>query len=250
MSRRTLALTGAASAIAYVCGVIVTGSLGSQRLLLLDGLAPPPSYHYVQTPPGMAPSKRPYAGTFTVRLGRGKSRVYAFSTKDQQVYILLGPGAVPPRPGQQRLEIHVQPLAPSGFPEPGGNLAVDGNVYRVVARYLPGGDLLARFARPGMTLHLVYPVEASKPGARHVMLYAHDRSRWQPVGGHDLGVQQQVSLRTTRLGYYAVGGPPLARPGASPVAYAEAALAALVVAVLAVLIFLEGRTRRRRKRAG
>ena len=240
MTKRGALAMGLLAVVGYVTAGWITGLWADRPVPLLDGLAPPPTYRYVQTPAGRAPGKQPYSGRFTVRLSAGGSSVYAFTTRDQQVSITLVPRALPVMAGQKRVIFTITPLAPDGFPPPPQGKGIDGNVYRILARYEPGGKLLAKLARPAH-LGLAYPAQATTRTPQHFLVFSRDGKRWADIGGDDALVFQGVRKHVERLGYFAVAGPPVSSGTRSPWQTWAGIGVVIIVAGLVIAIFRVGR---------
>lgn len=239
MTRRRVLVLGVIATLAYASTAWVMALWTGRSVPLLDGLAPPPIYRYVETPAGRAPSKPPYSGKFSVGLTTKGSSVYAFTTRDQQVNLILTPGAIPSATGQKVVKFTITPLGPSAFPPAPDGKGVDGNVYHLTATYEPGGHSVETLAHPAH-LGLVYPAQATTRKPSHSLLFSSDRSGWTNIHGDDALISQGVRKDITRLGYYAVAGPPIASAGSSPWER-WAGIAALTIAViLAVAIFRVG----------
>ena len=142
-SRSGLALLAGVGIVAlYLAGAAVSGRASIlARRPLLDGLAPPTPYRWVNPPPDLAASNKPPASTrFNLELAPEGSQLGAFSTSDGQVNLVLSQGAVPPRAGQTGVEVTVDPVDPATLgPVPSG-LVGAGNAYRIQAGYQPSGD--------------------------------------------------------------------------------------------------------------
>lgn len=240
-----VAAVGLGAALLYVAGSWVTSHVSGRPAPLLDGLAPPPNYRYVETPAGMASSKEPFGGSFSVPLGRHGSNVYAFATKDQQVSLTLASGAIPATGGARRVRFSIEPLGPSKFPAPPTGMTIDGNVYRITATYQPSGTAIRHLARP-VRLHLVYPAEATTKRPVHSLLYSPDGKTWRDVHGTDFLIGQSVKKRISSLGYFAVGGPSTSTSSSTLWEKVGAVLVAVVVILLIVVIFRPGRWGRSR----
>src|SRR5206468_635193 len=141
------------------------------RRPILDGFAPPPPYQWVSPPPGVAAGNdKPTGGSFRVRFGaNGTSRADVLSTSDIQVTLILSGGTFPPETGETSALVTIQPFAPSKFAAPPSGLGVDGNVYRLRAKYQPGGGGIETLAKP-VQLTMVYPPSSDGLVHRHAVL--------------------------------------------------------------------------------
>jgi hypothetical protein len=217
VSRPAVALLAGLAVVAlYLAGAAVSGRASIlARRPLLDGLAPPTPYRWVNPPPGLAAANKPPASTrFTVDLGANGSQLGAFSTSDGQINLVLSEGAVPAQPGQRGVEVAVEPVDPATLgPVPEGLVAA-GNAYRVQARYQPSGaevDTLGGQSSVGMVYPLLTTAVANPGG--HVVLSSADGRAWERLPSTDTPGTHQVSAGLTRTGYVLVGVPPSAAEG-------------------------------------
>jgi hypothetical protein len=206
-------LAGVGVVALYLAGAAVSGRASIlARRPLLDGLAPPTPYRWVNPPPDLAASNKPPASTrFTVELTATGSRLGAFSTSDGQINLVLSEGAVPARPGQTGVEVAVDPVDPATLgPAPSG-LVVAGNAYRIQASYQPSGDEVEALGGQS-SVGLVYPLLATAvadPGGHRVLSSADGRT-WEVLPSTDTPGTHQVSARLSRTGYVQVGVAPSA----------------------------------------
>jgi hypothetical protein len=206
-------LAGLAVVLLYLGGAVVSGRASMlARRPLLDGLAPPTPYRWVNPPPELAAANKPPASTrFSVDLGANGSQLGAFSTSDGQLNLVLSEGAVPPRPGQTGVEVSVDPVDPATLgPVPEGLVAA-GNAYRVRATYRPSG-VEAEALGGQSSVGLVYPLlttSVANPGG-HVVLSSADGRAWEPSPSTDTPSTHQVSAGLPRTGFVLVGVPPSA----------------------------------------
>jgi hypothetical protein len=197
----------------YLAGAAVSGRASIlARRPLLDGLAPPTPYRWVNPPPDLAASNKPPASTrFTLELAPEGSQLGAFSTSDGQVNLVLSQGAVPPRSGQTGVEVTVDPVDPATLgPVPSGLVAA-GNAYRIQAGYQPSGDKVGALGGQS-SVGLVYPLltTAVADTGGHQVLSSADGRAWEVLPSTDTPGTHQVSARLTRTGYVMVGVPPSA----------------------------------------
>jgi hypothetical protein len=206
-------LAGLAVVLVYLGGAVVSGRASIlARRPLLDGLAPPTPYRWVNPPPELAAANKPPASArFTVDLGPNGSQLGAFSTSDGQLNLVLSEGAVPPRPGQSGVEVTVEPVDPAPLgPVPDGLVAA-GNAYRIRAAYRPSGVEVETLGGQ-CSVGLVYPLlsnAVANPGG-HVVLSSADGRAWEPLPSTDTPGTHQVSAGLPRTGYVLVGVPPSA----------------------------------------
>jgi hypothetical protein len=213
-SRSGLALLAGVGIVAlYLAGAAVSGRASIlARRPLLDGLAPPTPYRWVNPPSDLAASNKPPASTrFTLELTPEGSQLGAFSTSDGQVNLVLSQSAVPPRAGQTGVEVMVDPVDPATLgPVPSG-LVSAGNAYRVQAGYQPSGDKVEALGGQS-SVGLVYPLltTAVADTGGHQVLSSADGRAWEALASTDTPGTHQVSARLSRTGYVMVGVPPSA----------------------------------------
>ncbi|HEX2375043.1 MAG TPA: hypothetical protein VHO93_13765 [Actinomycetota bacterium] len=212
-------LAGVGVLLVYLAGAALSGRASIlARRPLLDGLAPPTPYRWVNPPPDLAASNKPPASTrFTVELTETGSRLGAFSTSDGQINLVLSEGAVPPRSGQRGVEVAVDALDPATLgPVPSG-LVGAGNAYRIQASYQPSGDQVETLGGQS-SVGLIYPLlttAVADPGGHQVLSSADGRA-WERLPSTDTPGTHQVSARLPRTGYVQVGVAPAAGGSADP----------------------------------
>lgn len=258
-TRSGLALLAGFGIIAlYLAGAAVSGRASVlTRRPLLDGLAPPTPYRWVNPPPELAASnKAPASARFTLDLTPEGSQLGAFSTSDGQINLVLSEGAVPARSGQTGVEVTVDPVDPATLgPVPSG-LVTAGNAYRIQASYQPSGEEVQALGGQS-SVGLLYPLLATAvadPGGHQVLSSADGRA-WEALQSTDTPGTHQVSAGLARTGYVVVGVAPSAgESGTDPrnrILLVGTGVAIVVVAT-AVVLRLRERSRpappRRRKR--
>jgi hypothetical protein len=246
--RRRLALLAGVGVVAlYLAGAAVSGRASIlHRRPLLDGLAPPTPYRWVNPPPDLAASNKPPASTrFTVELTAEGSRLGAFSTSDGQINLVLSEGAVPARPGQRSVEVAVEPLDPTTLgPVPSG-LVTAGNAYRIQASYQPSGAEVEALGGQS-SVGLVYPLlstAVADPGGHQVLLSPDGRA-WEALPSTDTPGTHQVSAGLSRTGYVQVGVAPTGGGSGDPrnrILLIGTGIAVVIVAAALVLRLREGR---------
>jgi hypothetical protein len=251
---------GLAVALVYAATAILSGHLSPlSRGPLLDGLAPPTAYRWVEPPPELAATnQKPTPGTFTVKLGNDGSKTAVFTTDDAQVTVILPEGSFADAEGQRIVEVTVEPLA-GATAHPDDPLRVVGNVYRVEAAYQPSGAA-AKLANPAGVV-IVYPPLANDHGG-HSIIWSRSGERWKALDTDDLPSIQQAGADVDELGYLSVAGQPASPTGSgtsgggSSVATIAIVVALIVLAVVAAVLLRRGSTskdreleqRRRRRR--
>jgi hypothetical protein len=213
---RLVLLAGVGIVVLYLAGAVVSGRASIlARRPLLDGLAPPTPYRWVNPPPDLAAGNKPPASTrFTVELTANGSRLGAFSTSDGQLNLVLSEGAVAARPGQTGVEVAVDPVDPATLGAAPSGLVVAGNAYRIRATYRPSGRKVEALGGQS-SVGLVYPLLATAvadPGGHQVLSSADGRA-WEALASTDTPGTHQVSARLARTGYVQVGVAPGAGSG-------------------------------------
>jgi hypothetical protein len=237
---------GAGLALAVVYGVTAlwSGHLSPlARRPLLDGLAPPTAYRWVQPPPELAATnQKPTPGTFTVKLGNDGSKTAVFTTDDAQVTVILPAASFANAEGQRSVEVTVEPLA-GAIAHPEDPLHVVGNVYLIDATYQPSGDV-AKFASVA-TVVLVYPLLANDHGS-HAIIWSKTGEQWKALDTDDLLSIQQAGADMRELGYVSVAGQPASPTadgtsgGGSSVATIAIVAGLIVLAVVAAVLLRKG----------
>lgn len=242
MSARRLAIaTGLTVAATYVASALLSGHLSPiARRPLLDGLAPPAPYRWVEPPPELAASNVvPEPQEFRVAVGRAGSDTAVLTTSDAQVTVVLAEGAFEAAAGQRAVTVRIEPLAPSAVEAPDPPRRIAGNVYRVQAAYRPSGDPAPLTI--GAQVILTYPQLANVHGG-HEVVVSSDGASWTALETSDFPNIVQVDATTDVLAYVAVTAPPATSPsptrgGVVPVATIAiaASIAVLVIALVVVL---------------
>jgi hypothetical protein len=216
---RLVLLAGVGIVVLYLAGAVVSGRASIlARRPLLDGLAPPTPYRWVNPPPDLAAGNKPPASTrFTVELTANGSRLGAFSTSDGQLNLVLSEGGVAVRPGQTGVEVAVDPVDPATLGAAPSGLVVAGNAYRIRASYRPSGRKVEALGGQS-SVGLVYPLLATAvadPGG-HVVLSSADGRTWEQLPSTDTPGTHQVSAGLKRTGYVQVGVAPSQGSGSDP----------------------------------
>jgi hypothetical protein len=223
--------------LAYLAGAAVSGRDDPlARRPLLDGLAPPPPYHWVRPPPELAAgNKPPSSARAVVRLTASGSEVSAISTSDGQASLVLEANAIPPSPGQREVAVTITPVDPDTLaPAPQG-LLLAGNAYRIRFAYRPSGKAATLSGRP--TAALAFPllsVPISSP-FDYIMLASPDGKAWTRQASTATPGSHQVGATLPTPGYVVAAVPPAppaapASPNGVPLIAGLAGAAVLVVA--------------------
>lgn len=250
MSVRARALAaGLGVAIVYVAMAMASGQLSPlARRPLLDGLAPPTAYRWVEPPPELADTnQKPAPGTFGVNLGKEGSETAVLTTDDAQVTLILPEGSFAPTPRQRSVEVTVEPVAPSSVAAPEAPLRMVGNVYLLRAAYAPSGDD-ASLANPS-TIVLVYPLLANDHST-HSMIWSRNGKRWSTLQTDDLPSIQQAGADVDRLGYVSVAGEPASPTAGGSGSNGSSIGTIAIVTGFVVLAIVAAIVLRRRRRVG
>jgi hypothetical protein len=225
-------LFGALVVAVYVVGAAISTQLspfGTQPVL--DGLAPPPPYRWVDPPPDLAAAnKKPFGGTFPLKFTGGRSEAGAFTTRDSQLSMILDPGALPATGNPSGASVSITPLGTAAGYGPSG-YTIDGNVYRIEIKERPSGDRLKRFAKPQRVI-LVYPADHSFVKPKHLIAVSGDGASWTTLETDDSTVQQQSSALIRSPGLIAVVTPIKSESSSKAVW--------VILSVVAVLVLLAG----------
>ena len=237
---------GVALAIVYAASALLSGHLSPlARRPLLDGLAPPTAYRWVEPPPALAATnKAPTPLSLQVGLKSSGSETAVPTTDDAQVTLILPKGAFAAAQGQRSVEVTVEPVGPSTVSPPDAPLHVIGNVYRLRATYTPSGKNAKLEALS--TVVLVYPLLANDHGA-HTVIWSSNGKRWAPLKTDDLPSIQQAGGNLDGFGYVAVAGQPASPTAAGSSGGGSTATIAIVaglVLLAAIAAYLLRRSRR------
>jgi hypothetical protein len=252
---RTIA-AGVAVVALYTGSAWISGQLSPlARRPLLDGLAPPTPYRWVDPPPELASTNlAPAPGTFRVGLGNRGSETAVLTTSDAQVTLILPKGSFPPTEGARALEVSIEPLAASAVDPPTPPLEIVGNVYRLEATEFPSGEPAELVAEARVVL--TYPFSTgAHPG--HTIVHSSDGASWTTSDTNDLPSIQQADAPIDGLGYVAVARdttatsvPGIADGESSSVATIVIAAGLVVLAVAAALTLWGPSIRRGKKVSG
>src|SRR5262245_36842249 len=194
---------GVAVAIAYLASTFLSGHLSPlARRPLLDGLAPPTAYRWVEPPPGLAgTNKQPENLSVDIGFGKNGSKTSVPTTGDAQVSLILPEGAFADAEGQRSVVVTIEPVAPSKVSPAGPPQHILGNVYELRAEYVPSGKKAP--LQVLSTVVLVYPLLANNHGS-HTVLWSRTGETWEPVQTDDLPSIQQAGGDLDALGFVAV----------------------------------------------
>jgi hypothetical protein len=228
--------------VLYLAGAAVSGRASIlARRPMLDGLAPPTPYRWVNPPADLAAgNKAPASTRFTVPLTADGSQLGAFSTSDGQVNLVLSEGAVPALPGQTGVEVAVDPVDPATLGSVPSGLVSAGNAYRIQASYRPSGRKVEAIGGQS-SIGMVYPLLATAvaDAGGHQVLSSADGQAWESLPSTDTPGTHQVSARLPRTGYVQVGVTPSAGgSGGDPrnrILLLGSGIAAVIVAAALVL---------------
>jgi hypothetical protein len=245
-ARGWAAVAGAAVVLAYLGGAVSSGRDSPlARRPLLDGLAPPPPYHWVKPPPELAPTNKPPASVRqTVRLSPTGSEVSAIATGDGQASLVLEANAFVPTPGATGVAVAIDPLNPATLaPAPQG-LVLAGNAYRMRFTYEPSGKPAPVSGRA--TAVLIYPLLPIPVGSLfdYTMLSSADGKAWERLQSTATPGSHQLAAPLKAPGYLIVAVPPAAEAPAPNRVPLIAGLAAAAVVIIGGAVVLTRRLRR------
>jgi hypothetical protein len=210
VSRRRVFAIGLALCCLYLVGAALSGRLDPlDRRPLLDGLAPPPAYQWVDPPAALASANKPpqaktfrltpETATYDPATGSGAG---VFATGNYQATLALSAGAIAPMHGATQAILTMRPSAPvQGAVIPDG-YGIAGNVIQITATYRPAGGTVTDLTGDAQ-LTLAYPLVYF--GIDDAMLRSADGTTWETVKSTDHLGQQVVIGDIDRLGFFAVG---------------------------------------------
>jgi hypothetical protein len=231
---RTIA-AGIAIVAFYAASAWLSGQLSPlARRPLLDGLAPPTPYRWVDPPPELASTNlAPAPGTFRVELGNRGNLTAVLTTTDAQVTLILPKGSFAPADGERALEVSIRPLSASEVDPPPAPLEIEGNVYRLEATYLPS-DERAELAAEARVV-LTYPFSTGvHPG--NTIVHSTDGITWTTEDTNDLPSIQQADAPIDALGYVAVARDPSATTAPGPASDEGSSVATIAITVGLVVL--------------
>jgi len=240
---------GVAIAIVYLAGALLSGHLSPlARRPLLDGLAPPTAYRWVEPPPGLAATnKQPTDLSVDVALGNNGSKTTVPTTDDAQVSLILPQGAFANAEGQRSVVVTIDPVAPATVSAAQPPLHILGNVYELAATYAPSGKKAP--LQVLSTVVLVYPLLANDHGA-HTVLWSRTGDTWRTVQTDDLPSIQQAGGDLDALGFVAVAAEPASPTAAAGSGGGSSGVTIAIVAGLVVLAAVSAFLLRRRNASG
>jgi hypothetical protein len=214
---------------------------------ILDGIAGPPLYRWVEPPPPFVSTNRaPESGRFELSSAdvtydpRTGSEAGVFATGDFQANLALARHAIAPRSGATSVSLTLTPLAPGADLRLPDGYQIAGNVVRIEAVYLPTGGRVSRLARPSLVT-LSYPIVV-QGGFSNAVLVSTDGTRWTALTSTDHAGQQAVIATVRSLGYVAVGqtsGTETPAPATPPArAIDRWVVVALVVAAIVAVVLV------------
>ncbi len=204
---------------------------------LLDGLAPPPRYRWVQPPPELEEGNLPpQMGAGTLALRQTGSEAASIATLDGQAVLILPVNAVLPSEGQTETKITITPVDPAELPPPPRGTTIQGNAYRIEATYQPSGTPVSLGRPVGLVLR--YPIDAT-------MLLLVSNGGWREVAASLASGTLSIHTEITALGTFAPAAPKQSRrPSASTPPWAYLAAGAALAAAVALSLGGKRRTSR------
>ncbi|MGH2707577.1 MAG: hypothetical protein ACRDJK_04720, partial [Actinomycetota bacterium] len=206
---------------------------------LLDGLAPPPRYRWIQPPPELEEGNiKPEAGAGTLALRENGTEQASIATPDGQAVVILPLNAISPSADQTEVRLEIAPVDPAGLPPPPERLTIEGNAYRIDATYPPSGRPVVPARPVGVVLR--YPIDATT-----LLLMAN--GRWREIPVNLASGTLSILAETAVLGTFAPAGPEQSRRSSAPTP-PWAYLAAGSALAAAVALSLDGKRRKLRHR--
>ncbi len=210
MSRRLVAAVGVLVAAGYLAAAALSARLDPLAARpILDGLAPPPAYEWVDPPAALASTnKTPFAKTVTLSAAEATydpktgSAPGVYATDNYQATLSLAPNAIAPKAGATGIELRFVPDAPDPNSTVPDGFQIAGNVIEISATYQPSGDAATELSADAQ-LMLAYP--AVFGGIDDEVLTSTDGLLWEALPSTNHLGQQLVVANIKRLGFFAVG---------------------------------------------
>jgi hypothetical protein len=210
VNRRLVAAIGVLVAAGYLAAAALSARLDPLAARpILDGLAPPPAYEWVDPPAALASTnKTPYAKTVTLSAAEATydtktgSAPGVYATDNYQATLSLAPSAIAPKPGAKGVELRFVPDAPDPNSAVPDGYQIAGNIIEITATYQPSGDAATDLSADAQ-LMLAYP--AVFGGIDDEVLTSIDGRTWKALPSTNHLGQQLVVANIKRLGFFAVG---------------------------------------------
>jgi hypothetical protein len=228
---------GAGAAALYITAALWAERGAIPLRILYDGFAPPPPYRWVRPPARLAAENQPpEAGSGSISLSAG-SEYASVGTGDGQAFVIFPPDAIAPSGNESAAGIALVPLDPATIGPPPEGTRVDGNAYRIAARYTTSQQPVV--LRKPVTVVLRYPTSGTG------VLRSTD-SWWTLLRSTNIHMALQTVAETDRLGIFAAAAPVGVGPLAFLVGLPRALMAVLSAALgLIFLIVVRSVVRRR-----
>jgi hypothetical protein len=193
-------LLGLAAATFYLGTIIATDKLDLVPVRpLYDGLAPPAPYRWVKPPADLADgNEKPTGGTGRVQFTKGRSQPVSVATDDGQASAVFKTESVRARRGEKEVDVTITPLDPAAQPNQ-EDIPVDGNVYRIEAKYGKSGRPVE--LENDISVVLRYPAHGK-------VVIRRDGRRWTELETDRAEAGFQAFADSDRLGIFAVSGAP------------------------------------------
>ncbi len=193
-------LWGAAAVAVYVTAAIVVARSAVVPRPLYDGLAPAAPYRFVSPPPDLAgDNEQPEPGKGIVDFAGKPSAATSISTGDGQLQVVLQKGTFKAKKKEKAVEVTIAPLVPPQPLDVGGGPRIEGNGYRVDARYAKSNDVAE--AERDLTIVLRFPNNAT-------VMVRRDGDAWTKLKTEISAASLQLFAATDRLGTFAAAGKP------------------------------------------
>lgn len=233
IGRRTSSVVVAAVVVAlYLVTALLTARISGRPVLpLFEGVGPPPDYQWVAPPAAFATGNvQPKVGTVDFPLGPDGNDAGGAADSAGQFVVTLATGAVPPRAGEQNVQVRVEPIDPASLPPLPGGLHPDGNAYRLVAEYSTSKTTLDRFAAD-VSAVIGLPLAPSK------LFVTSDAKQWREVPTAPAAQSTTLGARFRDTGVFLVATP---HTVAAPTKSDGTSLGVIIAAVAVGLVLVGG----------
>lgn len=199
MTRRLL--WGLSAVAVYVCSAFLVAQTG--RVIprpVYDGLAPAAPYRFVSPPPDLVSGNEPpLPGKGVVDLTKDGSAATSISTGDGQLQVVLQEGVFAAKGKEKSVDVRITPVVAAPPTDLGEGLRIEGNAYRIEAKYAKSGET-ARAERE-VTIVLRYPNNGS-------VMVRRDGNRWSHLETQVSTASLQLFAAADSLGTFAAAGKP------------------------------------------
>ncbi len=164
---------------------------------LFDGSGPPQPYQWVSPPPDFAKSnEKPKPFAQTVAMTKNGISGASLQTDDGQAIVIVPERSFAAKPGARGIRFRIVPLASKSLTKQPPK-QVQGNAYRITARYVPSQENAV--AKDNFTVLLRYPAHATD-------FYRLDGDTWTLLKGEQIAASLQIYANTKKVGTFAAAG--------------------------------------------